>query len=137
MEDEARSIAPNPFGRTTDLVKMNPGYQAAGLVEPAGPIDPEVSFLSLQTAEGKPLAFLANYSLHYVGGVPALSADYYGVFAERMKQLLGGDDSFVGIMSNGTSGNVNNVNFKARRRAEREAGRARSRRCGKCGEGRS
>src|SRR5262249_52930331 len=59
-----------------------------------------------------PLALLANYSLHYVGGLPALSADYFGVFAETVQGLLGADKGFVGIMSNGTSGNINNINFR-------------------------
>jgi len=108
---KAGSIAADPFGKTTDTVKMNPGYLNPGLIEPAGPIDPDVSFLSVQTPEGKPVALLANYSLHYVGGAPDLSADYFGAFAERIKQLLGGDDAFVGIMSNGTSGDINNINF--------------------------
>jgi neutral ceramidase len=108
------TIAADPFGKTTDVVRMNPGYLAPGLLEPAGPTDPDVSFLSVQTIDGKPLAFLANYSLHYVGGVPALSGDYFAVFADKMKHLLGADKvdpPFVGIMSNGTSGDINNVNF--------------------------
>src|SRR5581483_10214627 len=48
------------------------------------------------------------------GGVEPLSADYFGAFAERIEQLVGmkrHDPAFVGIMSNGTSGDVNNVNF--------------------------
>jgi hypothetical protein len=102
---------PDPFGRATDRVKMNPGYQNPGLLEPAGPIDPDVSVLSVRTADGKPLALLANYSLHYVGDLPPLSADYYGVFAGRIGSLIGADDKFVGIMSNGTSGDVNNVDY--------------------------
>lgn len=61
----------DPFGRTTDKVRMNPGIQNPGLLEPAGPVDPAVSVLSLRTADGKPLALLANYSLHYVGDLPA------------------------------------------------------------------
>ena len=98
----------------------------ADLVEPAGPIDPDVSILSVQTADGKPLALLANYSLHYVGGVPALSADYFGVFADQMQQPArrGQATAFVGIMSNGTSGDINNVNFReagARQAAARRA----------------
>jgi len=105
------TIAADPFGQTTDTVKMNPGYQAKGLLEPSGPIDPDVSLLSVQTADGKPLCVLANYSLHYVGGVEPVSADYFGAFADRMKQLLKADDNFVGIMSNGTSGDINNINF--------------------------
>jgi len=106
------AMPPGPFAETTDLVKMNPGIMNANLIEPAGPVDPEVSFVSVQTADGKPLALLANYSLHYVGGVPPLSADYFGEYAAQMKKLLGAGDDFVGIMSNGTSGDVNNVNFR-------------------------
>jgi len=101
----------DPFGKGTDKVRMNPGYQHADLIEPAGPIDPDVSIVSVQTPAGKPVALLANYCLHYVGGVPALSADYFAIFAERMRTLLDADDAFVGIMSNGTSGNINNVNY--------------------------
>lgn len=112
----------DPFGNSTDQVRMNPGYQHPDLIEPAGPTDPDITLLSVQTPEGKPVALLANYSLHYVGGLPALSADYFGAFAEKMRELLGGDKAFVGIMSNGTSGNINNVNFAGTAPAKREEG---------------
>src|SRR5690606_33659201 len=107
----------NPFGEQ-DKVRFNPGVGNPNLDKPAGPTDPEVSFISVQTQDGKPLALLANYSLHYVGGVPVgeISADYYGVFASYFKDLLGGEKGapgFVAMMSNGTSGDVNNINVKA------------------------
>ena len=106
----------DPFGRS-DLVKMNPPQGSAELVEPAGPIDPEVGVLAVRSLDGRPVALLANYSLHYVGGTAGndVSADYYGAFADRVQQLLAADrldPPFVGIMSNGTSGNINNVNFR-------------------------
>ena len=109
------SIESNPFGRI-DQARMNPGFNNPKVTKSAGPVDPEVSFLSVQSADGKPRVFLANYSLHYVGGTGGdLSADYFGAFAERIGQLLKADNSAkpacVGIMSNGTSGDVNNVNF--------------------------
>jgi hypothetical protein len=77
-----------------------------------------VGVLSVREADGRPLALLANYSLHYVGGVPGgdISADYYGVFADRVQQLLAADrldPPFVGMMSNGTSGNINNIDFRS------------------------
>ena len=107
-------IPPDPFGNTTDRVQMNPGNQTKGLIESAGPVDPDLSLLSVQTLDGKPLCLLANYSLHYVGGNPALSADYFGAFADRVKQLVAPNSrEFVGIMSNGTSADVNNINFGA------------------------
>jgi hypothetical protein len=111
----------NPFGGT-DQVKMNPGYRHPDLVEPAGPTDPDITLLSVQTPDGRPIALLANYSLHYVGGLPALSADYFGAYAEKMRELLGADKAFVGIMSNGTSGNINNINFGGPAPAKQEPG---------------
>ena len=112
-------IGPNPFGETGDRVKMNP--PAGGdLVKPAGPVDPQVSVISIKHADGRPLALLANYGLHYVGGYERgqVSADYFGVFARRVEKLLGAaeqDPPFVGMMSNGTSGDVNNINFREKR----------------------
>lgn len=103
---------PDPFGGTTDRVRMNPPRQSADLVEPAGPTDPAVTVLALQTVDGKPIALFANYSLHYVGDMPALSADYFGVFADVVTKKLKAGESFVGILSNGTSGDVNNINFR-------------------------
>lgn len=106
---------PNPFGGQ-DKVLMNPGIGNPNLLEPAGPTDPEISIVSLQTLDGRPIALLANYSLHYVGGVSdgEISADYFGMFANRMQQLVIADNQhppFVAILSNGTSGDINNVNF--------------------------
>ncbi|HEY9487865.1 MAG TPA: neutral/alkaline non-lysosomal ceramidase N-terminal domain-containing protein, partial [Chryseosolibacter sp.] len=106
----------NPFG-TTDQAVMNPGIGNPNLLEPAGPTDPEVPLISIQSLDGRPIALLANYSLHYVGGsLPGeVSADYYGMFADRMNAMLGADRQdppFVAMMSNGTSGDINNINFR-------------------------
>ncbi|WP_339729011.1 hypothetical protein [uncultured Gimesia sp.] len=107
-------IRPNPFGKTTDKVRMNPPRGSDLLIKPAGPTDPDISILSVQYADGRPLALLANYSLHYVGGLPPnqLSADYFGEFARQIKKRLGADESFIGMMSNGSSGDINNYNFR-------------------------
>jgi hypothetical protein len=107
----------NPFGGV-DRVRMNPSGSAI-LVRPAGPTDPEVAFLSVQATDGRPIALMANYSLHYVGGVPArtISADYFAIFANHLARLLHADMQsvpFVGIMSNGTSGDINNIDFRNR-----------------------
>jgi neutral ceramidase len=110
------AIPPNPFG-VVDRVRMNPPPGDPNLVEPAGPTDPELPVLSVVTPAGRPVALLANYALHYVGGVGPghVSADYFGVFADRVQQLLGADRQsppFVGMMTNGASGDVNNINFR-------------------------
>ncbi|MSU33802.1 MAG: hypothetical protein EXS36_01575 [Pedosphaera sp.] len=111
----------NLLGATGDRVKMNwssPQPEVDG--DFSGPVDPEVFVLSVQHADGRPLSLLANYSLHYVGAVGPghLSADYYGVFCERMMELLGAEKqepTFVALMSNGTSGDINNNDFRKAR----------------------
>ncbi len=113
------TIPADPFGETNDQVKMNPPSGSDNLIEPAGPIDPDVSIVAVQSTDGRPIALLANYSLHYVGGVGGghISADYYGMFADRVKELLQADrldPPFVAIMTNGTSGDINNINFRDR-----------------------
>ena len=112
---KAGTVTPNPFGGT-DRVVMNPGRGNPNIDRAAGPTDPEIAFLSVQSADGRPIALLANYSLHYVGpnAGSVISADYFGVFADRVQELLGADrldPPFVGIMSNGTSGDINNINW--------------------------
>ena len=106
----------NPFGSTNDLVKMNPPRGSADLDKPAGPTDPQIGLIAVRAQGGRPIGLLSNYSLHYVGGVRGadISADYYGMYADRLQQLLGADRQeppFVAIMSNGTSGNINNIDF--------------------------
>lgn len=121
---------PNPFGGK-DKVRMNPPVGHPDLIEPAGPIDPQVPIVSLksQAADGRHLAVLANYALHYVGdagGGGVVSADYFGYFADMTQAKLGADRQdppFVGIMSNGTSGDINNINFRQARPATPPYGR--------------
>lgn len=105
----------SPFGEQ-ELAAMNPGRFLDVLDKPAGPVNPTVYVLSVESTDGRPIALLANYWLHYVGGVGKghVSADYFGVFAERIEQLLaepGQDPPFVGILSNGASGDVNNNDY--------------------------
>ena len=119
----AGTVPINPFGQN-DAVKMNPPRGNANLVEPAGPTDPVVSFFAIRDRDGRPLSVFASYSLHYVGGVGRghVSADYFAVFSEHLKQLLGDSGElqfdavpFVAMMANGTSGDINNINFRTPR----------------------
>lgn len=111
------TIPANPFGTRTDQVQMNPPRASANLVRPAGPADPELSLLSIQHEDGRPLAMVANFGMHYVGGYQGgqVSADYFGLFAKKMESLLGAesmDPPFVAMLSNGASGDTNNINFR-------------------------
>ena len=110
------SVPVNPFGEI-DRVKMNPPSGSADLLEPAGQTDPSVSVIALREPGGRLISVYSAYSLHYVGGVGQghVSADYYGLYCEALKRMQADGAQyppFVGIMANGTSGDVNNINFR-------------------------
>ena len=107
---EPGSVGVNPFGKAGERIKSVSGKSSA-VIEPAGPVDPQISILSVRHADDKPLAALANFSVHYCGGYKRgiVSADYFGHFAQALEaESDAGDEHppFVGIMSNGTSGNT-------------------------------
>ena len=109
----------NPFGKL-DRVKMNPGAGNPDLIEPAGPTDPTISYIAIREPKGNPIALYSTYSLHYVGGVDNgdISSDYYGVYCEKVKEILTKENQnnrFVAMMANGTSGDINNINFRTPR----------------------
>jgi len=106
-------IGTDPFGGQTVRAMMHPGYQNPNYVGPSGPDDPGLSILAVQSPDGRPIALLANYSMHYYGTAP-VSADYYGRFCEAIKERLGAeklDPPFVGIMSQGTSGDLHWMDY--------------------------
>lgn len=92
------TMPPNPLGEE-DQVKTNANRNH--LVKPAGPVDPELCVIDIRTNRNKPLALIANYALHYVGGIPKVkeengrsvgmaSADYFGEFSRVMPYRIGG-----------------------------------------------
>jgi putative membrane-bound dehydrogenase-like protein len=97
----------DPFGQPTGRANMHPGHLSKDVVGPSGPVDPQLSVISLQSLDGRPLGVLANYSQHYFGSGP-ISADYYGHFCKHLAAKMGqqgdGNDPFVCAMSQGTSG---------------------------------
>lgn len=113
---KAGTAPPSPFGQV-ERVRMNPPAGSPNLEEPAGPTDPTVSFIALREPQGRPIALYAAYSLHYVGGTGArhISADYFGVFCEALKSIVGAAEDgppFVALLANGTSGDINNIDFR-------------------------
>ncbi|MHB8972751.1 MAG: LamG-like jellyroll fold domain-containing protein [Pirellulaceae bacterium] len=106
-------VATDPFGERSVRAMMHPGYQNPDFIGPAGPEDPGLTVLSVQTTDGQPLAVLANYSMHYFGAAP-VSADYFGRFCHRMQQLVskdGAEHPCVAILSQGTAGDLHWMDY--------------------------
>lgn len=113
----------DPFGEKTVRAMMHPGHQNPDYIGPAGPVDSGLSLLSIQSADGKrPLGLLANYSMHYFGARGGFSADYYGKFCQLMEEKIGktGDPEkpFVAAMSQGTSGDLQWMDYSKPRRSD-------------------
>ena len=99
-------IANDPFGNPTVRANMHAASNLDTVTGESGPEDPELSLISVQTRDGKPLAVLANFSMHYFAGEKGISADYFGLFCEGLKKRLAPKSDFVGIMSHGCSGDI-------------------------------
>ncbi|MBX3739485.1 MAG: neutral/alkaline non-lysosomal ceramidase N-terminal domain-containing protein [Akkermansiaceae bacterium] len=112
------TMPPNPFGKI-DKAKMNPSVASPNLVDPVGPVDPTLSFVAFREPGGRLISLFAAYSVHYIGGVKFgdISADYFGVFCGELRKLQpeppdAAAPPFVAMLANGTSGDINNVNFR-------------------------
>lgn len=103
----------NPVSDGDDLIKTNPFGAESSILRSIAPTDPELGYLAVRGTDGRWIGLLANYSLHYVGDWEngTISADYFGVFATTLGDKLRAGPEFVGMMSNGTSGDVNIWDF--------------------------
>jgi len=106
-------IQEDPFGNQNIRAHMHPGYLSARHIGPSGPADPDLSLIALQTADGKVLSVLGNYAMHFFGS-SAISADVCGRFGDRFEAQLEAFEvhpSFVGILSQGTSGDSQWIDY--------------------------
>lgn len=101
----------DPFGGRTVRAMMHPGYQNSAYIGPSGPVDDELSILSIQSPEGRPIAVLANFSMHYFGG--SGPADYFGLFSDRLAEKLASEEGRMPVcaMSQGTSGDLHWMDY--------------------------
>ncbi len=111
MKPGTASSLPAAFtGIKENKAMMNPGVNNPNAITRTGVPDPTVSVLSVQTIDGKPLALLGNYSTHYAGA-SGISADYFAVFCNKIAEYLKAPKEFTALMTNGTSGDCNCVDF--------------------------
>lgn len=107
-------ISRNPVTGAAEPVKTNP-FGSEHLIDcPAALPDTQVGFLTVRGLDDQWISVLANYSLHYVGDWPdgTVTADYFGVFSAELGRKLSANEDFVGMMSNGTSGDANIWDFQ-------------------------
>lgn len=103
----------NPVTKGLDKVKTNPLGDEALIERRTAQMDTQLNYLAIQGRDDKWIGLLANYSMHYVGDWEngMITADYFAVFANQIATKLRAEDDFIGIMSNGTSGDANIADF--------------------------
>jgi len=102
-------IRVNPDGKVT-MFWTNPTR------EPTAPVDPTVSVLRVDTADGKPLAILVNYACHPVVFGPdnlQYSADFPGVMVKNVEEAFGGGP--LCFFLQGAPGDINVYDATTRR----------------------
>ena len=103
-----------PFNRRFRMkdgtVVFNPGIGNPDIVRPVGPVDPSVPVVFFETADGKPLATMVNYTMHLdtVGG-EVYSADYPYTLVKCLAEVKGPD--MLTMFSIGTAGNINHIDI--------------------------
>lgn len=109
-------IAEDPFGNPTVRANMHAGRNWEDVVGESGPEDPDLSLIAFQAKDGRPIAVLANFSMHYFSGERQLSADYFGLFCEGLQAAVGKNEKsgrpFVAAMSHGCSGDIWRRDYK-------------------------
>lgn len=94
-------------------VKTNPGKMNPEIVQPAGPIDPEVAVLYFDTAESKPLATCVNFAMHLdTTGGTHFSADYANTLARLLSAIK--TPEMLTVFTIGAAGDINHIDVKTR-----------------------
>ena len=95
-------------------IGWNPGKKNPKIVHPAGPTDPSVPVVYIETDEKlpKPIATYLNFAMHLdtVGGL-YYSADYPYTMSKSLGQVKG--DEMVTLFTTGTCGDINHINVES------------------------
>lgn len=112
----------DPFSNRTVRANRHAAKDWDNVTGPSGPEDPELSLISFRALDGRPIAVLGNFSMHYYGDRD-LSPDYFGLFCDGLRQRLASAPPpdtapFVAILSHGCSGDIWRCDY-AKPKAER------------------
>jgi hypothetical protein len=103
-------IADDPFGNPTVRANMHAGRKWDDVIGHSGPEDPDLSLIAFRSKDGRPIAVLGSFSMHYFGD-QALSADYFGLFCEGFQtRITTGQQAnrppMVAALAHGCSGDI-------------------------------
>ena len=89
----------------------HPGQGNPDILEPAGPIDPQVGVLGAWSKEGQFLGCVVNFACHATTGPGGISADWIYYLEKTIRGLMG--DKAVVVFMPGMSGDVTQVDNRS------------------------
>jgi len=104
------------FRMANGRVYTHPGKGSPDIVEPAGPVDPEVGVVAAWNRQGELLGCIVNYSCHATTFSGAISADYIYYLEEAIQHVMGRQS--VVVFLNGACGDVTQVDNRSMRAPE-------------------
>ena len=107
-----RTVAFNRRFRMRDgRTVTHPGLGNPGILEPAGPTDPEVGVIGVWDEKGKLLGCVVNFACHATTSPGGISANYIH-YLEKVLQGYYGKDAVV-VFLNGASGDITQVDNRS------------------------
>jgi len=107
------------FIMSNGKVETHPLKGDPRIVEPEGPIDPEVGVLYVEGSNKKPLGGIVNFACHATcqeRSSTSISADYPGYIEKTLEKFKGND--IVVLFTNGAAGNICQVDVFNQNRNE-------------------
>ena len=89
----------------------HPGQGNPDILEPAGPIDPQVGVLGAWSADGKLLGCVVNFACHGTTGPGGISADWIYYLEKTIRGLMG--EQAIVVFLPGMSGDVTQVDNRS------------------------
>ena len=114
QEDQA--VFNRRFKMKNGSAATHPGKMNPHIIEPAGPVDPEVGVVAAWTPDGELLGCVVNYACHGTTGPGGVSADWIYYMEKTVRGAMGCEA--VTVFLNGACGDVTQVDNQSPRAVE-------------------
>jgi hypothetical protein len=108
---EDRAAFNRRFRMKDGFTMTHPGQGNPGIIEPAGPIDPQVGVLGAWSSESKFLGCIVNFACHATTGPGGISADYIYYLERTIRGTMG--EQAVAVFLPGAAGDVTQVDNRS------------------------
>lgn len=111
LGNEDRAAFNRRFRMKSGITMTHPGQGNPDIIEPAGPIDPQVGVIGAWDLDGTFLGCVVNFCCHATTGPGGISADYVHYIEKTIRGLMG--DEAIVVFTPGMAGDVTQVDNRS------------------------